>query len=1143
MGLDIEKVAMLTGMVDKLVQMKHVDNALDESVVEELIQKALFISDVPYSDDEIAAVKRDIAYKYQIQARPGQSILADYEQANWYDDRKAEIQQNFWTRYKNYLIDEKHFSPNVVSTLGNDTLDQKLMNYILDPKADYGKPVLKRGLIIGDVQSGKTSTYIGFICKAADAGYKVFILLTGTIESLRKQTQERVEEGFIGIDMSANTTGGKRVGVGLDNKPIHAMALTSRASDFRGNSNKIAMSLGKDKDAVVFVIKKNTTTLTKLTKWLIDLNADPRTHKIDMPMLMIDDEADNASINTSSDKEDPTKINKLIRKLADVFTKSNYVGFTATPFANVFIDPETTEKMETHDLFPEDFIVALPTPSNYIGPTRIFPKDAEFHSQLVYITDAGREEEDGYSFYFEHKKDWKGKLPESMTDAIYAFYLANAIRDLRGDQREHRSMLINISRFVKVQKYIKEIVEKIHAEAYRSLKYNLSSDFELSMKDPVLNRIYKVWQSQYEKCGFTWDEVAAALFDAMEKIQIKVVNSSRSSEKLEYPKNESLRVIAIGGLALSRGLTLEGLIISYFYRNTCTYDVLMQMGRWFGYRRGYEDLFRIWTHKASAEWYAEIADATEKLKEDMVLMRDLGQKPRDFGIRVRNNSTDLNITAYNKMRNATDEFDVSSYFGSIVETPYLRFDVEAQKNNFRAVTDLVSECLSRGYRFERRATGSGRKGRYVLSDVPKELIVELIDRLSISKYSSYFNTKQISEFLSGCTDASIDVFDVAFMDGESPDKVADVCGQKITCVERKTCIIDSELDRLSIGRKGKLGGPGDGLVGIVDFNGKTAEEIIENAKASFRKFYEKEKGVPFDKTRVYPSETWFRFVVDRKPLLLIYLIDVGVAEENQKKQEAEFKAAMGNTPAVGRVLGCYIQDWDSLYLTSLFEPEIIRINKDCQILEKINYEEANDGTRLYNSSFLSFRTATLIGRDLYIYSDPNRLIEKDYVSATINLDTKEIRALPFVYPDYPGSSVKLKRYGLEGSYSRSFDEQRFVYSFIYDESVYVANIAHDSIRKVSVKSEYIDQVQLPDELTAQAIDFCQNAMYGDLIYDPYREVFYRIAYPSTTIEKGVKAMELIEYGRKTFSIIILDKELNKLGETHRDLLHHIRKAP
>lgn len=547
--------------------------------------------------------------------------------------------------------------------------------------------------------------------------------------------------------------------------------------------------------------------------------------------------------------------------------------------------------------------MALPTPSNYIGPTRIFPKDAEFHSQLVYITDAGREEEDGYSFYFKHKKDWKGKLPESMTDAIYAFYLANAIRDLRGDQREHRSMLINISRFVKVQKYIKEVVEKIHAEAYRSLKYNLCSDFELSMKDPVLNRIYKVWQTQYEKCGFTWNEVAAALFDAMEKIQIKVVNSSKSSEKLEYPKNESLRVIAIGGLALSRGLTLEGLIISYFYRNTCTYDVLMQMGRWFGYRRGYEDLFRIWTHKASAEWYAEIADATEKLKDDMFRMRDLGQKPRDFGIRVRNNSTELNITAYNKMRNATDEFEVTSYFGSIVETPYLRFNVAAQKNNFKAVTNLVAECLAKGYPFERRMTPSGKKGRYMLQDVPKELIVEFLDSLQMSRYSSDFDPKQISDFLSSCADSSIDVFDVAFMDGGNLDKAVNVCGQKIACVERKTCVIDSELDRLSIGRRGKLGGPGDGLTGIIDFNGKTAKEIVENAKSSFRQFYEKEKGMPFDETRVYPSDTWFRFVEDRKPLLLIYLIDVDVADENQTKQRDAFHSAMGDTPAVGLALG------------------------------------------------------------------------------------------------------------------------------------------------------------------------------------------------------------------------------------------------
>ena len=219
MSVDIEKVAKLTGFVDKFIQIKEIENNLDEDTVTELINQALMITGVTYSPDEIDAAKRDITWRYKILCPPGESILADYDQENWYDDAKADIVPAFWTRYKNYLIDEKHFSPSVVSTLGEDTLDQKLMNYILDPRANYTSQVLRRGLIIGDVQSGKTSTYIGYICKAADAGYKVFILLTGTIESLRKQTQERVEEGFIGIDMSANSTGGKRVGVGLDNKP------------------------------------------------------------------------------------------------------------------------------------------------------------------------------------------------------------------------------------------------------------------------------------------------------------------------------------------------------------------------------------------------------------------------------------------------------------------------------------------------------------------------------------------------------------------------------------------------------------------------------------------------------------------------------------------------------------------------------------------------------------------------------------------------------------------------------------------------------------------------------------------------------------------------------------------------------------
>ncbi len=907
MAVNLETVQNLTRMVDGLIEMRKLDRQLTEEKVGVLIHEVINFCGALVNEAEIEAAKRDIYSKYQVYNRnPGASVLADYEQENWYSNIKDEIVPKFWSRYKNYLIDQQHFSPNIVSTLGEDTLDQKLMNYILNPNADYGQPVLRKGLIIGDVQSGKTSTYIGFICKAADAGYKVFILLTGTIETLRKQTQERVEEGFVGINMSADNTGGKRVGVGEDNKPIMAMALTSRKGDFTGDSNKIAVALS-DKNAVVFVIKKQKNVLEKLIDWLVELNADPATGKIDIPMLMIDDEADNASINTSKDKEDPTTINKLIRKLANVFSKSNYVAFTATPFANVFIDPETTEKMETHDLFPEDFIMSLPTPSNYIGPTRIFMKNGEFHSQVKYINDAGREEKDGYPFYFKHKKNWEGELPVSLTDAIYAFYLVNAIRDLRGDIKTHRSMLINISRFIKVQRYSKGVIESIHKSAYRSIKFNLSLDFEDSMKDSIIKRIYKIWDSEYSQLEFKWEEIAETLYKSIENIQIKVVNSSKTSEKLEYPKDSSVRVIAIGGLALSRGLTLEGLVISYFYRNTCTFDVLMQMGRWFGYRKNYEDLFRIWTHKASADWYTEITEATEKLKEDMILMHELGQKPREFGIRVRNNSDELNITAKNKMRNSIDEVEILSYFGSFLETPYLYLNPNYQIANYNAVNELVYRLVNDGYKFERQKIRKG-KGRYILQNVPKSVIIPFLRKLKISKFSSSFDINQISSFIESSSESCLEKFDIAFMEGnftEDNNLVVNIIGRKIPKVIRRTCIIDSENDRLDIGRKGKFSGTSDGKAGIIDYGGMEADQIIEDAMKKYREWYKENKKIDFTHDKSYPSDTWFKFIEKRKPLLLVYFIDVGISEneENQKKQIVEFKDAMNGIPAVGFALG------------------------------------------------------------------------------------------------------------------------------------------------------------------------------------------------------------------------------------------------
>lgn len=896
-----KKINSLVGMVRYMIDLKGITDSLTDEKIEELISLAVTFSGENCLEEEMEICRRELKYRYMIQSTPGSKILNNYDQENWYTNIKDTIDQKFWLRYKDYLIDEEHFSPNIVSKLGNETLDRDLMNCILNPNIATDTPVFRRGLVIGDVQSGKTSTYIGLICKAADAGFKVFILLTGTIENLRRQTQKRVEEGFIGIDISDPAPGGKRVGVGTDNKAIYATAFTSRKNDFTGNSDKIAIAL-RNSNAVVFVIKKQKDVLRKLTVWLRNLNADKLTGKIDLPMLMIDDEADNASINTSKDKEDPTTINKLIRNLANLFTRSNYIGFTATPFANVFIDPEKPEEMENQDLFPEDFIVALPTPSNYIGPEKIFAEDGEYHSQLIYITDAGIEKEDGYSFYFKHKKTWEGDLPGSLTDAIYAFYIVNAIRDLRGDSNTHRSMLINMSRFVKVQKYIHAEVDAIHTAAYREIKFNLSHDFEESMKSPVLKSIYSVWQKQFSDTEFEWDEIVDVLYNSIKDILIKVVNSAKGTDKLVYPDDSGIRVIAIGGLALSRGLTLEGLIISYFYRNTCTYDVLMQMGRWFGYRRGYEDLFRIWTHKFSAEWYAEISKATEELKADMSLMNEQKLHPKDFGIRVKNDADDLQITAANKMRNTKDELLVHSYFGNIIETPYIVFNTESQKKNYRVVETFIESLISRGKTFERRGTLRGKK-RYMIQDITKSDIIKFIEKLDISKYNAHFKTSQLINFISECNEPCLDLFDIAVIDGMESNRKISIAGKKIPLVLRNNCSVSSENDRLNIGRRGRLGAPGDGIAGIVDTDNNTAQELFETAKAGFRADYRKTKKKEFkEDNKNYPSVTWFRYIKDRKPLLIIYFIDAE-GQENQKYTFEEMHKKLNGIPSVGFAIG------------------------------------------------------------------------------------------------------------------------------------------------------------------------------------------------------------------------------------------------
>ena len=482
------------------------------------------VPNIRLSKEEEDYVIKRIKEIHLIFQEEGYAILGDREHDyDWYENflKSEEHSTYFWDRYKNYLKNYKHFPATVLKILEENTL-QAIMSYLGNPKDLSSFSV--RGLVVGDVQSGKTSNYLGLVSKAADAGYRVIFILTGTIESLRRQTQQRVEEGFIGYD-SVNA-----MAVGVGQGDLTPKAFTSREKDFTGsdNQNTTYKLSNYSSEPMIFIIKKNVSVLRKVYSSLKNINTDALHPKINYPALVIDDEADNASINTNKPDNDPTKINRYIRNLLSLFTRSSYVGFTATPFANVFISYDKEDEMLQDDLFPRDFIYALNSPSNYCGPKKYFVEENE---NIRFIDDYNEN-----IFPMKHKKDWNGdRLFESLYEAIRAFLLANAIRDIRDlNKKTHRSMLINMSRFTKVQLIIRDIVQNYFDEVKRNVKqtYKLSESYALT--NPIIKSLKETFEKHFLNLEdgssiITWNEVFSHLYDSISKIKVFVVNSSKSS--------------------------------------------------------------------------------------------------------------------------------------------------------------------------------------------------------------------------------------------------------------------------------------------------------------------------------------------------------------------------------------------------------------------------------------------------------------------------------------------------------------------------------------------------------------------------------------------------------------------------------------
>lgn len=697
------------------------------------------------------------------------TIVTKEDHVPWLDEARASIA---WTRWRAYrkLLAKKKRSSDVLNKL--DKFTDEVLDLAGNPLEDGTWS--RRGLLIGDVQSGKTQNYLALINKAADAGYRLVVILAGNTEYLRRQTQERVDEGILGRDtqvlaFNGSTSTGQKstIGVGLiDKKVLSTQSMTTMAMDFlQATKRGTAITVSENSnEPFVFVVKKNKFVLEALAGWARNLDADKP--KVDVPLLLLDDESDYASVNTNDEGDDPTAINKAIRSLLSRFERSSYLAITATPFANIFIDNEAEmlvadegEEPETvPDLFPDDYIYGLEAPSTYVGIKRVFGTvDEPTNSILRPLDDAQK------WLPVNHKNGQiLTSLPNSLKSAIRSYLVANAVLDLNGSASLKRSMLVNVSRFKSVQAVVGNLIATELAGLKDALEIH-GVTYLQGASNSVIESLHETFLEEYGDCGYTWHQVAEVLHAAVSLIHVKVYNSDpdRLGIDLEFEPDVPARQIAVGGDLLSRGLTLDNLVVSYFHRSVRAADTMMQMARWFGYRDGYEELCRLWISSETADNYRFVGDAVEELRRELKLMKSSGRTPREFGLAVKESPEALLITARNKSRSAISAEKTVDLRGQRLETTRLSDNLEQQKDNLECVRTfaeaLAMDCVpldKETYKWPR------------YSGVDRRHIAQLLSGFRPSSADTYFNDDVLVNMVQTATHPKFSTWDVVFVEGE-----------------------------------------------------------------------------------------------------------------------------------------------------------------------------------------------------------------------------------------------------------------------------------------------------------------------------------------------------------------------------------------
>lgn len=692
----------------------------------------------------------------------------------WWNDLRlnSEFKAEYWSRYYDYLLKKPSWSIAAIEDINSST--DEIMNALANPRKGLSDE--RMGMVFGYVQSGKTAHYIGMINKSYDAGYRIVIVLSGIHNSLRSQTQSRIDEEVLGYETSLDsiedmTRKRNAIGVGIGpHNQVGTVVQSITTRDEKGDVNKKTEGVSMMPPFMI-VTKKNASVLRKILRFFrknhcAEMIDGKKKIPAQYPALIIDDEADQASINTKESYDDqgnvlddynPTTINGLIRELLDIFECHSYIGYTATPFANIFIPPHIDDNRYGTDLFPRDFIFRAPRADQYIGAKEFFGLG---DSEDIPTMPLYREIVDGAFYLSKGTKstDAVGELPKELKLAIKYFLLSTALRNCRGQRNKPNTMLIHIVRFVGQQNKIKQKVLKYFQDEI---------EYYIRYRDPSIeSELKSIWESDYIptssklKAQFSkymsgcddisWDCIWAEIKRLIADREISVYSVNGKSEDVLLYKNHEgnpFNVIVIGGDKLSRGLTLEGLTVSYFTRSSNTYDTLMQMGRWFGFRPGYLDACRLFTTPTLYASFSHISMATEDLAAQFDFMHSVVQTPKDFGLRVASHPT-LEITSRNKMRTG-QEFK-RDFSCKLSQTRVFDIDGDQYDRNFEAVEDFlysIKTCRVTAEQYQKTHNRKAPGEHFFYQNVSAHDVANFFESYETSKTATRANSKYMADYI------------------------------------------------------------------------------------------------------------------------------------------------------------------------------------------------------------------------------------------------------------------------------------------------------------------------------------------------------------------------------------------------------------